>query len=81
MITVELGQGRGRPRMEQWFQRAMSLSPNYYEACYAKLHYLQPKWFGSNEDMLEFAGECVNSSKWGGHVPLILPTVRSSGLN
>ena len=22
--------------------------------------------------MLEFAGECANSSKWGGHVPLIL---------
>ena len=72
MITVELCQGQGRPRMEQWFQRAMSLDPNYYDACYAKLHYLQPKWYGSSEDMLEFGGECVNSSKWGGHIPLIL---------
>jgi len=72
MITVELGQGHGRPRMEQWFQRAMSLDTNYYDACYAKLNYLQPKWYGSTEDMLEFAGECVNSSKWGGHIPLIL---------
>ncbi|HLH53341.1 MAG TPA: hypothetical protein VKY92_06970 [Verrucomicrobiae bacterium] len=72
MITVELGQGQGRSRMEQWFQRAMLLDTNYYDACYAKLNYLQPKWYGSTEDMLEFAGECVNSPKWGGHVPLIL---------
>jgi len=48
------------------------LNPNYYDAFEAKLYYLQPKWYGSPEDMLEFGRECVNSKKWGGHVPLIL---------
>ena len=58
--------------MEQWFQRAMALDPNYYEACYAKLYYLEPKWYGSREDMFEFASECLRSEKWGGRVPLIV---------
>lgn len=72
MMTVELGQGKGRARMEQWFQRAMAVNPNYYEACHAKLYYLEPKWYGSPEAMLEFAHECLHSEKWGGRIPLIV---------
>ena len=72
MMTVELGQGKGRPRMEMWFKRATDLNPNYYDAFYAKLYYLEPKWYGTPEDMLEFGHECVDSKKWGGRVPLIL---------
>jgi hypothetical protein len=72
MLTVELGQGRGRQEMEKWFERAMVLNTNYYDACHAKLYYLEPKWYGSQEDMLEFASECLRSEKWGGNVPLIV---------
>ena len=72
MITVELGQGRGRDRMELWFNRAMDLDPNYYDACSQKLYYLEPKWYGSVEDMLDFGRECVQNTNWGGRVPLIL---------
>jgi hypothetical protein len=72
MMTVELGQGKGRARMEQWFERAMNLNPNDYEACGAKLYYLEPKWYGSVDAMLEFAHECLHSEKWGGRVPLIV---------
>jgi hypothetical protein len=72
MITVELGQGQGRERMELWFRRAMEINPDYYDACSAKLHYLKPQWYGSNGEMLEFASECLNSTNWGGHVPLIV---------
>ncbi len=72
MITVELGQGEGRPRMELWFKRATDLDPNYWDAFDAKRYYLEPKWYGSPEAMLEFGRECVNSKKWGGHAPLIL---------
>jgi hypothetical protein len=72
MITIELGQGRSRSRMEMWFKRATDLNPNYWDAFEAKLYYLEPKWYGSQEDMLEFGRECVDSKKWGGHVPLIL---------
>jgi hypothetical protein len=72
MITVEMGKGRSRDNMEQWFQRAMALNPNYYDACHAKLYYLQPQWHGSWDAMREFAAECLGSTKWGGRVPLIV---------
>ncbi|HTL55277.1 MAG TPA: hypothetical protein VL361_06335 [Candidatus Limnocylindrales bacterium] len=72
MLSVELGQGKGRERMELWFKRATDLNPNYYDAFSAKLYYLEPKWHGSPEEMLKFGRECVDSKKWGGHVPLIL---------
>lgn len=72
MINVELGQGNGRDRMEVWFNRAMNLNPASYLACQWKLNYLQPKWHGTAEDMLDFGRQCVNSDKWIGQVPLIL---------
>jgi hypothetical protein len=71
MLRVELGQGKGRDRMELWFGRAMALDTNFYEACFRKLYYLEPKWHGSAEDMLAFARECVASKTWGGNIPLI----------
>jgi hypothetical protein len=72
MMTVELGQGKGRDRMELWFNRAMKLDPNDYDACSAKLYYLEPKWYGSTEAMLEFGRECVTNQAWKGQIPLIL---------
>ena len=72
MITVELGQGQGRDYMELWFKRAMMLDPNDYDACISKLFYLEPKWYGSRESMIEFGLECVSNANWGGRVPLVL---------
>ena len=72
MITVMLGQGGGRNRMELWFDRAMALDPNDYNACSKKLYYLEPKWYGSREAMLDFGRECVQNTNWCGRVPLIL---------
>jgi hypothetical protein len=72
MMRVELGQGQGRDRMELWFQRAMELDPNDYDACNWKLFYIEPKWYGSRDAMLDFGRECVRSTNWGGEVPLIL---------
>jgi len=71
MISLELGQGKGRERMELWFNRAMALDTNYYEPCKSKLNYLEPKWYGSAADMLAFARECAATEKWGGNVPLL----------
>jgi tetratricopeptide (TPR) repeat protein len=72
MITVELGQGRGKAHMESWFERAMEVDPNNFEACEAKRYYLEPKWHGSTLEMLAFGRECVRSTQWGGRVPLVL---------
>jgi hypothetical protein len=72
MMTVELGQGRGRDRLELWFHRAMQADPDDCDACEAKLYYLEPKWYGSAPEMLAFGRECVANKQWGGHVPLVL---------
>ncbi len=73
MLRVQLGLDEGREEMEKWFQRAMDLDPANYMACKRKMYYLEPKWHGSAEDMLAFGRECVESRKWTGAVPLVLP--------
>jgi hypothetical protein len=72
MMWVELGQGQGGDRMELWFNRAMELDPNDYDACNTKCLYLEPKWYGSIDQMLAFGRECVQTKRWGGQVPLVL---------
>jgi hypothetical protein len=72
MITVVLGQGGGRNRMELWFNRAMKANTNDYFACKQKLYYLEPKWYGSDDEQLTFGRECLHSTNWGGRVPLAL---------
>lgn len=72
MMRVERGEGKGRERLDLWFNRAMTLNTNLYAACESKLVYLEPKWFGSPQEMLVFGRECVASDKWGGNIPLIL---------
>lgn len=57
MITVSMGLCRPRPEMESWFQRATcakTLDPRAY-AC--KELYLQPKWLGSIEELLDYCRE------------------------
>jgi hypothetical protein len=72
MITVEMGQGRGRDRMEQWFRRATEADPDCYAAYSAKALYLEPKWYGSEKDLLAFGRECLATQNWEGRVPFVL---------
>lgn len=78
MITVVLGQGGDRDRMELWFNRAMEANTNDYAACSQKLYFLEPKWYGSDEEQLAFGRECVQSTNWGGRVPLTLVDAHDS---
>ena len=77
MMTVVLGQGGDRKQLELWFNRAMEADTNCYDACLNKLYFLEPKWYGSDEEELAFGRECLNSTKWGGRVPLILVDAHS----
>ena len=77
MISIIVGQQKARPEMETWFQRAMKLDPDNYQACRNKLHYLLPEWYGSRDDMLAFGRECVASTNWGERVPLTLVDAHS----
>lgn len=72
MITVKMGQGAPFADMETWFLRAMKADPNYVQAARAKLLYLEPKWEGSEEEMVAFGRLCATSGVWGGYVPFML---------
>ena len=78
MIWIVNDQGQSRDQMELWFNRAMENNTNDYEACQAKLNYIEPKWHGSIEAMLEFGRECATNQAWGGRVPLILLAAHKS---
>jgi hypothetical protein len=78
MISVLMAGNEPRSEMEKWFDRAMTIDPNCYDAAWAKVYYLQPRWHGDNNDALEFARQCVQSKEWGGHVPLVLPRLHAS---
>lgn len=80
-LRLELGQGRGKAVARAWFDRAMALDPDHYDACVSMALYLEPKWYGSEEECLRFARECVRSEPWGGRVPLVLVTVHGKLAN
>ncbi len=81
MIRVALGLQEARPEMEKWFERAMAVNTNNYDACFQKLWYLDPRWYGSAEDLVAFGKECVASRQWGGRVPLILADAHAAVVN
>jgi hypothetical protein len=72
MIEIEKGQGRGRERMETWFARALKQDGDDYFACRAKLEYLEPRWYGSEAEMLAFGRACRDTKNWEGRLPFIL---------
>lgn len=75
MMRVELGQAKGQSRLDQWFERAMELDTNNFDACEAKYYYLSPQWHGTKADLMAFGRECVDSTRWGGRVPLIMASI------
>jgi hypothetical protein len=72
MLTVELGQGKGRDRMELWFQRAIKANPDDYNAYLDKAYYLNPQWYGTEDDLWNFDVECANTRNWSSKIPMIL---------
>ena len=73
MMSVELGQGEGRDRLETWFRRAMDVDPDDYAACAAKLYYLEPKWYGDDGRCSPSATSGQATANWAARLPYILP--------
>ena len=72
MIIVARGTSMPRAQMEEWFQRAVRADHNYLAAYEAKAHYLQPRWCGSEKDVLAFGRECLATKNWKARVPFVL---------
>ncbi len=62
LLIVAKGLSLSRDEMEKYFQNAISVSPFHYGSHYQKLNYLMPKWHGTQEEMNDFAMECLKSS-------------------
>jgi hypothetical protein len=72
MMRVELGQGKGREREVLWFTRAIAADPDNADAYSSMMYYLEPKWYGSTKDMVEFGQQCRDTKNWYGGVPFKL---------
>ena len=65
MMVVEKGMGGGdRAAMELWFDRAIKADPDCQDACYQKLEWLSPQWYGTSEEMLAFGKACQATGNW-----------------
>ena len=71
-LDVETHESHGGDTMEKWFSTATKLDPDDPRPYAAKLNWLEPKWHGSEEDMLAFGRECAATERWSGLVPLVL---------
>jgi len=72
MLIVALGQGLDRETMETWFQRAIKADPNEFDAWGAKAHYLQPRWYGSVDDVWKAVQESAATQNWSANIPMVL---------
>ena len=63
LMLVGLGTGASRASMERDYRMALSAAPGHYGARNTMLQYLKPKWFGSEEEMLDFAFSCTREAK------------------
>ncbi len=72
LIDVALGLGLAKEEMEKQFQRAILADPADIQAYREKLIYLMPKWYGSEEQMFDFAKEAAKTAPPNSIVPLVL---------
>jgi tetratricopeptide (TPR) repeat protein len=72
LITVAMGLGLERGEMEKHFKRAILADPKDKQAYLAKLQYLMPKWYGSEEEMFSFAREAARKAPADSRIPGVL---------
>jgi hypothetical protein len=72
VLTIELGQGIGRERMESWFHYGTAVDPGSYSIYGQKLRYLEPQWYGSPEDMIAYGQELLAAKQFSLKFPFIL---------
>jgi tetratricopeptide (TPR) repeat protein len=71
MLEIEKSIGGDRAEMEKWFERAMEADGDNRDACWAKLDWLDPKWYGTPEEMLAFGSQCRDTKNWRAGITLL----------
>ena len=57
-LDTTIGGSGDRAEMEEWFRRAMTADGDCWRACQSKLYWLEPKWYGSPEEVIAFGRQC-----------------------
>lgn len=70
MIRVAMGQGDEGDPARFWFDRAVACEFDFRAAYEAYQLSLEPKWGGSEEELLEFAHECAKTNRYDTSVPM-----------
>jgi len=78
MLNVLLEDGSGQPEMERWFIKATEANPDHRPAYGHRMYYLEPKWNGSPEAMLDFGRECVATQNFAAGIPLELASAHEA---
>jgi hypothetical protein len=71
LIAIDKSIGGDRATMERWFDRAMKGNGDNYNACQTKLDWLDPKWHGTDEEMLAFGRACRATGNWWAGITLL----------
>ena len=74
MLAIEKSIGEGdREAMETWFRRAMEADGNDQGACWSKLDWLDPKWYGGDSpaEMMAFGKACAATKNWHTGITLL----------
>ncbi len=58
--------------MELWFKRAMEADANDRDSCWSKLDWLDPKWYGTPEEMLAFGRQCRDTKNSRAGITLLV---------
>lgn len=69
MITVTMAESENKETMRMWFDRSAAAQMDYVFAYQKMLYGLYPRWLGSHEEMLQFAGECMRTNRYDTYVP------------
>jgi hypothetical protein len=72
LLEIDKGIGGDRANMELWFERAMKANGDNRGACWSKLDWLDPKWYGSEEEMLAFGRACRDTKNWRTGITLLV---------
>lgn len=72
LMDIDKAVGGDRATMELWFDRAMRADGDHRSACLTKLDWLDPKWHGTDEEMLDFGRACRDTKNWRTGITLLV---------
>ena len=70
-LNLTIASDGDRAEMERWFQKALEANGNSIKSCRTKIQWLEPKWFGSAEDLIAFGRRCGDTKNWQSQISLL----------